>query len=87
LVLSGTIFRNTYLSEEIQKTFFLFLFELSEMVKGPVISKRVRVAEELELGKELAEGAETDRDTVRKAEVAVDEAGASQRKEGRGFGF
>ncbi len=51
--------------------------EITEMSEVPVVSKQVRVVEEVVVGKEITERQETVRDTVKRTEVEVDEVNRS----------
>jgi uncharacterized protein (TIGR02271 family) len=51
--------------------------EVTETTEEPVVSKTARVVEEVVVGKEAEERTETVRDTVRREEVEIDEAGRS----------
>ena len=51
--------------------------EISEMAEEPVVSKRARVTEEVRVGKQATERQKTVRDTVRKTDVEVEQAGAA----------
>ncbi|MCY7350675.1 MAG: YsnF/AvaK domain-containing protein [Cytophagaceae bacterium] len=51
--------------------------ELTEQAEVPVVSKQARVVEEVSLGKEVNEREETIRDTVRSAEVDVENLGTT----------
>ncbi|CAN5426099.1 hypothetical protein BH18ACI3_BH18ACI3_15190 [soil metagenome] len=47
--------------------------EITEHAEVPIVGKRARVVEEVEVGKQVTERDETVRDTVRKTEVDVEE--------------
>jgi uncharacterized protein (TIGR02271 family) len=55
--------------------------EVRETVEEPVVAKRARVVEEVEIGKRAADRTETVRDTLRHTEVDVDQIGAGERTE------
>lgn len=53
--------------------------EIAEMAEVPVVSKEVRVVEEVVVGKNVTERTETVSDTVKKTEVSVDETTRNSR--------
>jgi uncharacterized protein (TIGR02271 family) len=59
--------------------------EITETMEEPVVSKRARVVEEVNVHKEAREHTETVRDTVRRKDVVVEPAGTSQTAAARGF--
>jgi uncharacterized protein (TIGR02271 family) len=59
--------------------------EITETMEEPVVSKRARVVEEVNVHKEAREHTETVRDTVRRRDVVVEPAGTSQTATTRGF--
>jgi uncharacterized protein (TIGR02271 family) len=52
--------------------------EIRESEEQPVVAKRARVVEEVDIGKEVSERTETVRDTVRRSEVDVEDVPASR---------
>jgi uncharacterized protein (TIGR02271 family) len=59
--------------------------EISETAEEPVVSKRARVTEEVRVGKQATERQQTVRDTVRKTDVEVENAGAATRPASRPY--
>jgi uncharacterized protein (TIGR02271 family) len=57
-------------------------FEVRERGEEAVVSKQARVVEEVAVGKEVGERTETVRDTVRRTDVDVEEAGGRARAAG-----
>jgi uncharacterized protein (TIGR02271 family) len=53
--------------------------EVRETTEEPVVAKRARVVEEVDVGKRVSERTETVKDTIRHTEVNVDQVGADER--------
>ena len=59
-------------------------FQVTEMAEEAVVAKQARVVEEVVVGKEVAERAETIRDTVRRTDVGVEQVDADVSAKSKG---